>query len=127
MLCYEDTFGPRKIEYNAKDGMFLNGKKIFMRGACGHDDFAGVGAALPAAIVRYKVQKLMEMGCNAYRCSHNPPPPVFLEICDELGMLVVDETRLPGTSYEMESDFIELIKRDRNHPSVVFWSMGNEK
>lgn len=127
VLCYEDTFGPRKIEYNAKDGMFLNGKKIFMRGACGHDDFAGVGAALPAAIVRYKVQKLMEMGCNAYRCSHNPPPPVFLEICDELGMLVVDETRLPGTSYEMESDFIELIKRDRNHPSVVFWSMGNEE
>lgn len=127
ILCYEDTFGPRKIEYSAEEGMRLNGERMFMRGACGHDDFAGVGAALPRAVVRYKIQKLMEMGCNAYRCSHNPPPPSFLDLCDEMGMLVVDETRLPGTAYEMETDFIELIKRDRNHPSVVFWSMGNEE
>lgn len=126
-LCYEDTFGPRKIEYDAKEGMRLNGEKVFMRGACGHDDFAGVGAALPRAVVRYKIRKLMEMGCNAYRCSHNPPPPSFLDLCDEMGMLVVDETRLPGTSYETETDFIELIRRDRNHPCVVFWSMGNEE
>ncbi|MCI9221315.1 MAG: glycoside hydrolase family 2 protein [Lachnospiraceae bacterium] len=126
-LCYEDTFGPRKIEYNPEEGMRLNGEKLFMRGACGHDDFAGVGAALPKAVIRYKIQKLMEMGCNAYRCSHNPPPPAFLDLCDEMGMLVVDETRLPGTAYEMETDFIELVRRDRNHPSVVFWSMGNEE
>lgn len=127
ILCYEDSFGPRKIEYSAEEGMRLNGERMFMRGACGHDDFAGVGAALPKAVVRYKIQRLMEMGCNAYRCSHNPPPPSFLDLCDEMGMLVVDETRLPGIAYEMETDFIELIKRDRNHPSVVFWSMGNEE
>ncbi len=122
-----EKFGVRKIEYSPDKGMLLNGNEIFMKGVCGHDDFAGVGVALNYSLMKYKVESLIEMGCNAYRCAHNPPSPLFLDICDEFGFLVIDETRLPGTSREMMEDYINLIKRDRNHPSVVFFSMGNEE
>ncbi|MFI3324989.1 MAG: glycoside hydrolase family 2 TIM barrel-domain containing protein [Clostridia bacterium] len=124
-VCEE--FGIREITFNTKEGMFLNGKSIFLKGVCGHDDFAGVGTALTRATIQFKVDKLKEMGCNAYRCSHNPPSPIFLDVCDKSGILVMDETRIPGTSEIVENDFINMIKRDRNHPSVIFYSMGNEE
>ncbi len=124
---FNQKFAVREIKYTPEKGMTINNEPTFMKGVCGHDDFAGVGVAMNKAVMQFKVEKLKEMGCNAYRCSHNPPSPVFLDICDELGMFVLDETRLPGTSREMEEDFIDLIKRDRNHPCVVFFSMGNEE
>lgn len=120
-------FGIRSMEWNAEKGFLLNGVPTLLKGVCGHDDFAGVGTALTRPIVRYKIKRLMDMGCNAYRCSHNPPSLLFLEACDEMGMLVIDEHRLPGTADDMLDDYITLIKRDRNHPSVILWSMGNEE
>ncbi|MFI3206941.1 MAG: glycoside hydrolase family 2 TIM barrel-domain containing protein [Clostridia bacterium] len=124
---FEQTFGVREYIQDPVNGLRLNGKPLFLKGVCGHDDFAGVGTAMTKAVMKQKIQRLMDMGCNAYRCSHNPPSPVFLELCDEMGMFVMDETRLPGTSREMEEDFINLIKRDRNHPCVNYFSMGNEE
>ena len=124
---YTQKFGVREILQDPENGFRLNGKSLFMKGVCGHDDFAGVGTAMTKSVMAHKIKVLMDMGCNAYRCSHNPPSPLFLDLCDELGMLVIDETRLPGTSREMEEDFINLIKRDRNHPCVIYFSMGNEE
>ncbi len=121
------NFAIRSVTYSVEKGMFLNGQYIFLKGACGHDDFAGVGTALNRSIIEHKVKVLKSFGCNSYRCSHNPPSPIFLDVCDELGMLVMDETRIAGTSREVMEDFTDLIKRDRNHPSVLFFSMGNEE
>ncbi len=124
---FSQKFGVRKFSYDAVNGLKLNGEKIELKGVCGHDDLAGVGTALTKSTMEYKVKVLQSMGCNSYRCSHNPPSPVFLEVCDELGFIVMDEHRLPGTSAECINDFKTLIKRDRNHPSVIFYSMGNEE
>ena len=92
-----------------------------------HQDHAGVGSALPDALQYYRIKLLKEMGVNAYRTSHNPPTPELLQACDELGMLVLDENRLIGTSTEYMSQFERLIERDRNHPCVFMWSIGNEE
>ncbi len=123
----EIKFGPKHIEYNSQKGMLLNGKKIFIKGACGHDDFAGVGVALNRSIIEYKIDKLKEMGVNGYRCAHNPPDPVFLDVCDEKGILVMDENRWPAVSDISMKLFINMIRRDRNHASVFIWSFGNEE
>lgn len=109
-------------------GLSLNSKPIKIYGVCCHQDHAGVGSALPDALQYYKDKALKEMGVNAYRTSHNPPTPELLQACDELGMLVLDENRLAiGTSTEYMSQFEKLILRDRNHPSVIMWSIGNEE
>lgn len=124
---YSQPFGVREVTYSVDKGMYLNGKHIVLKGVCGHDDFAGVGTALTKSVMQFKIDKLKEMGCNSYRCSHNPPSALFLELCDKSGILVMDETRLPGTSEEMLNDFVSMIKRDRNHPCVYIYSMGNEE
>ncbi len=124
---YVQKFGIRDFSFNPQDGLKLNGNRIELKGVCGHDDFAGVGTALTKSVMEYKIKTLQSMGCNSYRCSHNPPSPLFLDLCDELGFIVMDEHRLPGTSAECIDDFRSLIKRDRNHPSVIFYSMGNEE
>ena len=98
-----------------------------MKGTCNHQDHAGVGAAVPDAVQYYRVRKLQEMGCNGMRTSHNPPTPELLNACDELGMLVFDETRMMSSNPEGLSQFENLVRRDRNHPSVFMWSMGNEE
>ena len=98
-----------------------------IKGVCCHQDHAGVGSALPDRLQSYRIEKLKEMGCNAYRTSHNPPTPELLEACDRLGMLVMDENRLMGSSPELMNEFERLILRDRNHPSVIIWSLGNEE
>ena len=86
-----------------------------------------MGAALPDAVQYYRIRKLKEMGCNAIRTSHNPPTPELLDACDELGMLVFDETRMMSSNPEGLSQFEDLVRRDRNHPSVFMWSIGNEE
>jgi beta-galactosidase len=124
---YETPFGIRTVEFDAQKGFFLNGKSVKLKGTCNHQDHAGIGAALPDAVQYYRVRKLQEMGCNAIRTSHNPPTPELLNACDELGMLVFDETRMMSSNPEGLAQFGDLVRRDRNHPSVFMWSMGNEE
>ncbi len=122
-----DVFGVRTIVADPEKGLLVNGKPIKIHGVCCHQDHAGVGSALPDALQYYRIKLLKEMGVNAYRTSHNPPTPELLQACDELGMLVLDENRLIGTSQEYMSQFTRLIERDRNHPCVYMWSIGNEE
>jgi beta-galactosidase len=123
----ETPFGIRTIKFDAEKGFFLNGKPVKLKGTCNHQDHAGVGAALPDAIQYYRIRKLQEMGCNSLRTSHNPPTAELLDACDQLGMLVFDETRMMSSNPEGLNQFADLIRRDRNHPSVFMWSMGNEE
>jgi len=124
---YETIFGVRTIKFDAQKGLFLNGKPVKVKGTCNHQDHAGLGAALPDAVQYYRMRKLQEMGSNALRTSHNPPTPALLDACDDLGMLVFDETRMMSSNPEGLSQFENLVRRDRNHPSVFMWSMGNEE
>lgn len=123
---YKTTFGIRTLDFN-ENGFLLNGKPYPIKGTCNHQDFAGIGVALPDKINEYKIKLLKEMGSNAYRCSHNPPTPELLDICDRLGMLVMDENRLLSTSPDGIADLKEMLYRDRNHPSVFMWSLENEE
>jgi len=123
----ETTFGIRTIRFDPDRGFFLNDEPVKMKGTCNHQDHAGVGAALPDRLQSYRIARLREMGSNAYRTSHNPPTPELLDACDRLGMLVMDETRLMSSSPEGLSQLSRLVRRDRNHPSVVIWSLGNEE
>jgi beta-galactosidase len=124
---HETRFGIRSIKMDAEKGLLLNGKPVKVRGTCNHQDHAGFGAALPDAVQYYRVRKLQEMGCNGLRTSHNPPTAELLNACDELGMLVFDETRMMSSNPEGLSQFENLVRRDRNHPCVFMWSMGNEE
>lgn len=120
-------FGIRTLHFDPEKGFFLNGKHVYLKGTNNHQDHAGVGVALPDGLQEFRIRKLKEMGCNAYRCSHNPPTPELLDVCDRLGMLVIDEHRLMGTTHEHLDLLKRLIRRDRNHPSVILWSIGNEE
>jgi beta-galactosidase len=124
---YETSFGIRTMRFDAEKGFFLNGKNIKLKGTNNHQDHAGLGTALPDELQYFRIQKLREMGSNAYRCSHNPPTPELLEACDKLGMLVIDETRLMGINDYHLNDLKRMIERDRNHPSIFCWSVGNEE
>ena len=124
---YETPFGIRTAVFDADRGLLLNGKPVKLKGTCNHQDHAGLGVALPDAAQTFRVRKLQEMGCNALRTSHNPPTPELLDACDQLGMLVMDETRMMSSSPEGLSQLENLIRRDRNHPCVLLWSMGNEE
>jgi beta-galactosidase len=123
----ETPFGIRTCTFDAEKGFLLNGKSVKLKGTCNHQDHAGVGAALPDAVQYFRVRKLQEMGCNALRTSHNPPTPELLNAADELGMLVFDETRMMSSNPEGLSQLENLVRRDRNHPSVFMWSLGNEE
>ena len=124
---YETTFGIRTVEFDANRGFLLNGKVTKLKGTCNHQDHAGLGAALPDAVQYYRIAKLKEMGCNSIRTSHNPPTAELLDACDRLGILVFDETRMMSSNPEGLSQFANLVRRDRNHPAVFLWSMGNEE
>ena len=123
----ETVFGLRTVAFDAQKGFLLNGQPYVIKGTCNHQDHAGVGAALPDRLQYFRIAKLKEMGGNAYRTSHNPPTPELLEACDRLGMLVMDENRLLGSDAANIDRLERLIKRDRNHPSVVIWSIANEE
>jgi beta-galactosidase len=124
---YETPFGIRSIRFDPNEGFFLNGKRVELKGSNNHQDHAGVGAAIPDALQDFRIAQLKKIGCNAYRCSHNPPTPEMLDACDRLGMVVIDENRLMGTADYHFSHLREMMLRDRNHPSVILWSVGNEE
>jgi len=123
----ETEFGIRTVAFDAEKGFLLNGKPYVIKGTCNHQDHAGVGSAMPDALQDFRVKKLKEMGSNAIRTSHNPPTPELLEACDRLGMLVMDENRRVDETPVAMDELKGLILRDRNHPSVFIWSLGNEE
>ena len=124
---YDTTFGIRTLRWDAKRGFFLNGKWLKIKGTCNHQQHAGVGIALPDRIQEIRLEKLKEMGSNAYRCSHYAATPELLDGCDRLGLLVMAENRLAGSGAEVLGQFESMIVRDRNHPSIILWSIANEE
>jgi len=124
---YSTPFGVRTVSIDSTNGVFINGQHVEIQGMCNHQDMAGVGSALPDRLQYYRIERLKEMGCNAYRSSHNTPTAELLDACDQLGMLVLDENRRIGTNAEPLGELSRQIRRDRNHPSVFMWSLGNEE
>lgn len=123
----EVNIGFRTFTADKDEGFFLNGKKIFLKGVCCHQDHAGVGVAVPDSVQDYRIRRLKEMGCNAYRCSHNLPSREILDACDRHGLLVMDENRRFETRKEVLEYLEIMVRRDRNHPSVVMYSLFNEE
>ena len=121
------TFGIRDIKWDADKGFFLNGKRVEIKGTCNHQDHAGVGAALPDRLQAYRLAILKEMGGNAVRTSHNMPTPEWVEACDRMGMMMMCETRLMSANDEGMAQLELMVKRYRNSPSIILWSMGNEE
>ena len=119
--------GFRTFTVDADKGFFLNGRPVKLMGTCNHQDHAGVGVAVPDSIQYYRIKRLKEMGTNAYRCSHNMPAKEILDACDELGMLVMDENRRFESRPEVIGHVEKMVLRDRNHPSVVMYSLFNEE
>lgn len=124
---YTTTTGIRDIAFSSKIGFLLNGKSLKLKGVNMHQDHAGVGSAIPDALQAWRIKQLKKFGCNAYRASHNPMTPALLDICDREGILVINENRLMGINEEHLRLLERMIKRDRNHPSVIMWSDGNEE
>ena len=124
---YTTRTGIRDIAFDRDRGFLLNGKVVKLRGVNMHQDHAGVGSAIPDALQVWRLRQLKAMGCNAYRASHNPMTPEVLDACDSLGILVLEENRLTGVNDYQRHQLREMIRRDRNHPSIVLWSVGNEE
>ncbi len=124
---YSCRFGVRTLEFSPSKGLLVSGESVKLKGANMHLDHAGVGVAVPEELWRYRIQTLKDYGFNAIRCSHNCASPVMLELCDEMGVLVIDENRQFGVNEEQLGQLRNMIDRDRNHPCVVLWSVGNEE
>ncbi len=124
---YQTITGLRHLQFDADRGFFLNGKSVKLLGVNMHQDHAGVGVAVPDAMQAWTVRQLQSMGCNAIRTSHNPATPELLDACDRLGMLVLEENRLTGVNDYQRHQLATMIRRDRNHPSIILWSVGNEE
>lgn len=123
----EISFGFKDVRFDAERGFFLNGRPRKLKGVCLHQDLAGVGTALTYELTYYKYKTMKDMGVNAVRTVHNPPSTDALDICDRLGILVMDETRMFGSSPEALRQVETLVRRDRNHASLLMWSIGNEE
>ncbi|RYF90968.1 MAG: DUF4982 domain-containing protein, partial [Caulobacteraceae bacterium] len=121
------TFGIRTIRFDAERGFFLNDRPVKLLGTCNHHDHAGLGAALPDRMQAFRIEKLKAMGSNAYRSAHNPAAPELLDACDRLGMLVIDETRRMSSDPAAMAQLEAMVRRSRNHPSIILWSIGNEE
>jgi beta-galactosidase len=134
----ETSFGFRTLKFTARDGFYVNDRKIDVKGVCNHHDLGALGTAFNVRAAERQLELLKEMGCNAIRTSHNPPAPELLDLCDRMGFLVMDEafdawiTPKKPLDYSklfnswVEEDIKALVRRDRNHPSVFLWSIGNE-
>ncbi|RYG24862.1 DUF4982 domain-containing protein [bacterium] len=134
----ETTFGIRSVAFDAKHGFLLNGQRTYLKGVCLHHDLGALGAAFNVRAAERQLEIMKAMGCNAIRTSHNPPAPEFLDLCDRMGFVVFDEltdtwtrAKKPNGYAKLFADWAEndlrsFIRRDRNHPSVVIWSTGNE-
>jgi len=134
----ETKFGIRTIEFNTEDGFLLNGKPILLKGGCMHHDNGPLGAAAYDRAEERRVELMKSNGFNAIRCAHNPPSPAFLDACDRLGIMVIDEAfdmwqeQNKSQDYHLyfdewwQKDIESMVKRDRNHPSIIMWSTGNE-
>ncbi len=120
-------FGFRTVEFDVNRGCLVNGEPVKLKGVCIHHDHAGVGAAIQDDLNFYRVRRLKEMGCNAIRTSHNPQSPGFYRACDRLGVAVMAEARHFGSAGEELHQLRTMVRRDRNHPSVFFWSLFNEE
>ncbi|WP_156043015.1 beta-galactosidase GalA [Robinsoniella sp. KNHs210] len=125
--CVDTNFGFRTICVDADQGFFLNGHPTKLKGVCAHQDHAGVGTVVPYAVEEYRIGKLKEMGCNAYRCAHGMPSTTILDLCDKHGLLVMDENRNFNSAQEGIEQISHMVLRDRNHPSVVLYSVFNEE
>jgi beta-galactosidase len=135
---YETPFGIRTIEFDTDKGFLLNGKHVRIQGVCDHADLGALGMAVNVSALQRQIEILKEMGCNAIRTSHNPPAPELLDLCDRLGMLVMDESfdcweqgKRPNDYHRLfddwhEKDWRAELHRDRNHPCIILWSIGNE-
>ncbi|HRZ96454.1 MAG TPA: beta-galactosidase GalB [Paludibacter sp.] len=135
---YETRFGIRKLEFNSDKGVFVNGEHIYLKGVNQHHDLGALGAAFNVRAAKRQLEILREMGCNAIRMSHNPPAPELLQLTDEMGFLVIDEIfdswERKKTAHDFhlifpdwsEPDLRAFIRRDRNCPSIIMWSFGNE-
>lgn len=121
------TFGLRHTYFDADNGFFLNGKKVIIKGLCCHHDHAGTGIAATDDIIRYRLESMKAMGANAYRSAHHPPAKELLDYCDRMGLLVFDETRRMSSCTNDLEALRWMVKRDRNHPSVFLWGIGNEE
>ena len=131
-------FGIRTFEFTMDKGFFLNGKHVAIKGVCEHHDQGSLGSAVHKRAIERQLEILKSMGCNAIRTSHNPPDPALLDLCDRMGFLVMDESfdewKQSKTMYGYgrffdewsERDLTDMIHRDRNHPSIILWSIGNE-
>lgn len=120
-------FGVRSIRFDADKGFFLNGKPVKIQGTCNHQDHAGVGAALPDRLQWFRLGVLKEMGSNAVRTSHNMPTPEWVDACNRMGMMMMCETRQMSSSKEGLEQLDLMVKRYRNAPSIILWSIGNEE
>ena len=125
--AYTTTTGIRDIRFDADKGFLLNGQPLKLKGVNMHQDHPGVGAGIPDALQVYRLKELKKFGCNAYRSSHNPMTPEMLDACDRLGILVIEENRLTGVNEEHTRLLKRMIDRDRNHPCIILWSVGNEE
>jgi beta-galactosidase len=135
---YETPFGIRTIQFTTDNGFLINGERVPLNGVCDHHDLGALGAALNTRALERQLQLLQEMGCNAVRTSHNPPAPELLDLCDRLGLVVMDEAfdcwvrGKTKNDYHLlfpdwhERDLRAMVHRDRNHPCIILWSIGNE-
>ena len=119
--------GFRTLRFTPDEGFFLNDRPLKLQGVCCHQDHAGVGVALPDALWAWRLRQLKSIGVNAYRVAHNPPSTEFLDLCDQLGILVMDENRHFNCAHEYVGQLEWLVRRDRNHPCVFLWSVFNEE
>ena len=123
----ENRFGFRTIRFDKDEGFFLNDRHVKIQGVCCHQDYGLTGKAVPKRVQRYRLELLKEMGANGYRCAHYPHHAYTMDMLDELGFLVMAETRWFESTPEGMAQLDMLIKRDRNHPCVILWSAGNEE
>ncbi|MCQ2139038.1 MAG: DUF4982 domain-containing protein [Bacteroidales bacterium] len=124
---FDTQTGIRSIEFSKDNGFLLNGKRVQLKGVNLHQDHAGVGSAITDDIYEYRLMRLRSIGVNAIRSSHNPMAPALLDLCDRMGFLVMDENRLMGVNQYHQEHLERMIRRDRNHPCVILWSIGNEE